>query len=361
VRFRHAPLHPNLYVFLVGPPGIGKDHAIGFAQSLVTPEAAAYINPFPGSLTIAHLSDLLVAQQIRPLWPEGIRPAGDKGASLWLIHSELVADIRGGPLAEELVRSLVKLYSGTTSDVVVNATRMHGERRLHHAPCINWIAGSTFDWFPKAIPPDLFASGLSRRCFYIVEERNYDDRRTEPIYPADYNEVVAHLQDRIGVLVCTRGEFVLSADASAAEAHWVKARPGPSSDVEASVWDGQHVLMLKLAMLYSLAEASDPLVIRHRHLVAAQQMMHVAAAGTNRIAEIVYAAAGGLVVQQVEKVEALIREYGQMQHSVLLRMVTKRGISAAGLREIANTLVDSRVIHRVIGDRGATYYRWGPK
>jgi len=262
---------------------LGKDHAIGFARSLVDPETDETIRTFPGRLTQALLSDQLVANQNRQDLAEG-----DTGAATWLVQSELFADLPGGELTKALVADLVRLYQGSGSSVVLNATRMHGTRRVDRGPVINWLAGSTAEWFAKSITPDVFDSGFAGRSVFVGGERDYEQRYAEPRYPDDHLECVDHLVERVRTLAEVSGCFGCDDRAASIEREWVENRPAPTSDLEAKVWDRQHVLSLKLAMLLAIAERTEPLVIEPRHMSAAQALVAQVQAGMALVAQQVH-------------------------------------------------------------------------
>jgi hypothetical protein len=344
-RFRHVHLYPNLFVFLVGPSGIGKDHAVGFARSLLSDAARPFVNPLPGRLTQAILSDLLVAAQKAP-------EAGT-GAPMWLIQSELFADLPGGDLTKALVSDLVRLYQAG-HEIVLNATRMHGVKRVERGPVINWLAGSTPEWFTKAITPDLFDSGFSGRSVFVVETRNYERRFTEPIYPDDYEAAVGWLRRRVERLCGLSGAFTITDAAVAIEQGWVYGRSAPQNDVEAAMWDRQHVLSLKLAMILAAAETMR-LTIEGHHMAKAQEVVEGIQKGARALAMRVHQTPAGW---QALRVRTFLRQRGAVKRATLIMRFGSMGIHADEMDRIVATLIAAGEIDVVTSRTQGKVYRW---
>lgn len=350
VRFRHTHLFPNLFVFLVGGSGLGKDHAIGHARSLVDPEADATIQTFPGRLTQALLSDQLVYNQARK-----DKPPGQSGAATWLVQSELFADLPGGELTKALVADLVRLYQGSGSDVVLNATRMHGIRRVSASPVINWLAGSTVEWFAKSITPDVFDSGFAGRSIFVCEERDYDQRFAEPIYPDDHREVVEHLVDRVLQLSAVYGRFGVDSDALAIEEGWVLNRPAPTTELEAKIWDRQHVMSLKLAMLLVLVERSEPLVIEGRHMAAAQRLVADIMPATGIVAAQVHASKDA---EAFRRLRAKLQRGRRVDRTWVLREAATQGMMPAQADMMLKVMLEANEIRRERTGTARERYVW---
>ena len=344
-KFRGAKLAPNLYVILVGPSGLGKGVAIDQATKFV--RDLPRVNLYRGKSTAAHIVDRLGKPFRRP---DGKRILSNP--KLFLVTPEIGMSVGSGPLAEDFVKLMTDLYTGSPDPITVG-TRMHGEVIIQ-APCVSWLAGTTKEWLIRSVPRDAIEGGFFGRSVVVGADYDHSKRFVRPQYPADEPDVTAHLRARVRALAHLGGEMMLTAEAREFEEYWYQQREPPEDDLLLPVWKRQHDLLLKLAMLLCLADGGAG-VISRQHVVWAQKL---AVQALKAMPDVQSAAATTPDTAATHAARELLRRNGRLQHSTLLRMVFSRGVNATQLREAVAGLIEAKQVTREPGPRGGWVYQW---
>ena len=344
-KFRGSRLAPNLYVFLIGPSALGKGSAIDEAQKFT--HGLKRLNVYRGRTTAQHLYDFLG------------RP--DHGSTViahpkvWLIHDELSADVGEGGQAITFVKIMTKLYSGIDTPIREGTRTRGGLTVIGH--CINWIAGTTEDWCFETIPKSSVTGGFFGRVVPVKGEYDFSKRFRRPVYPADYDEVVAYLRERVLELSYVEGSFVQTDEAVEIEDVWYMRRPAPTDVALMATWKREHDLTLKLAMLFSLADSLD-LIIHKHHMVAAQKASaHV----MRSMPTLVSAASTTTETVGIDFIETLIKSRKAIAHSTLVEKCYKRGLNAERVKAIVDTLFQAKRIMWYTSPYGGRAYAWVSK
>jgi hypothetical protein len=196
-RMEHAALYPNIWTFLIGGSGVGKDLAVGYAKSYLQDDDPVEI--IDGKVTIPALYDYMAALQ---------KARNSRGAPVYMISSDVTEQLPLGPESKDFTTRGLSLYGGrerTLKDI----TRTSGTKEVKGA-LLNWMGGCVPDWFPQAIDPLVFNSGWCGRVFCVIGEmRTQYYNRKAPLYPVDHMVVREHLRMRLeGILrlegLCTR-------------------------------------------------------------------------------------------------------------------------------------------------------------
>lgn len=244
----HAATYPNIWVCLIGPSGTGKDHCIRMALHLLKPEDPIW--RFDGRSTVPGLYDYMAARQ-----------KADQRASapVFLVSSDITELLSPGPEAIQFTTRILALYD-RHERVFMDMTRTGGPREIHR-PMLNWVFGSTPEWFPKAIDPGVFSSGFSPRTFFVMGkpiDANFHLKR--PIQRHDQEEVLAHLRTRVEeLLAIPEGSmFVWHPDAERMYDQFLldqqyKLQHTKVSEADRIAMNRLKVWVVKLAMLLSLA------------------------------------------------------------------------------------------------------------
>jgi hypothetical protein len=264
-KFRHEVLYPNLYVILVGPSGLGKGVAIGHAVRLM--ECATSINKYRGKVTAAHLIDYLGKPDIDEFGDRTYR-----NPKLWLVMDELRNDVSpNAKLVEEFVYLMTELYTASNY-TIQTGTRTHGAVNIER-PVINWFAGTTEDDLREVLTQRLLRTGFTARvCTVFGGDYDFNNRVPKIKYPGDYDFIFEHLCHRLWMLQYTTGAFMITDRADAELDRWYVMRPEPDEELLYSAWKRQHDLLIKFAMILSLADGG-PLVIDIRHINGAKKML----------------------------------------------------------------------------------------
>jgi hypothetical protein len=208
------------------------------------------------------------------------------------------------------------------------------------------------------VPRDAIAGGFFGRTVAVTAAYDLNKRLRRPIYPPDVDEVREHVATRFWALSRVAGTFELTREAEEIEDRWYTQRPAPEDEALIPSWKREHDLTLKLAMILSLADGATFVVNAH-HMVQAQRLTAMAMAGMPKL---ISAASTTIDTVGLHYVTELIQRTGRVQHSVLLRHVQTRGINASKLREIIDTLSQSKLIGRLpLSGRGVGYMWTGSR
>src|SRR5262249_52836649 len=131
--------------------------------------------------------------------------------------------------------------------------------------CINWVAGTNHDWLHESIKKEDVAGGFFARVIPVVS-RPKGARKTFPVYPADYDEVVGHIRDRIEELSYLEGTFDFTARARDAFEKWDEGRLVSTDPLLAPSYERRAELVLKVAMILSVMEDPTNLALRYHHI-----------------------------------------------------------------------------------------------
>lgn len=336
---------PNLYTVLLGPSGLGKGVAIDLATGFV--KDIPLVNMYRGKASFAHILDHLGRKQkLRSGQVVLVNP------KMYLVTPELGMSVGSGPLADEMVKMMTELYTGGEYTFQYG-TRSRGNVEVRNQ-CMNWLGGSTKEWFIASLTRDAIEGGALARMVLIPGKYDFDLRIVEPIIPADAAEVKEHLELRVQMLLQMEGEFVKTPEARALEHQWYRDRTPPSDEGLHPTYKRQHDLLLKLSMLYSLADGRD-LVICERHIKAAKQSLIQTELAVPEIVSLssIPPEHSGFV-----SVREFIKKVRRVQRSTLTTRCAKRGIQARRLDEFIKTLKAEGVIKQSRGPNGATFYEW---
>lgn len=197
-------LYPNLFVVLVGRPGIGKGSAINPALTILREAATA--NLLSDRVTIE-----FVLEKLSKGWPHFTANQVPGAINVGVDHSCLI-------LSRELsvfvtasqftLPILTDLWDANEGDWIYG-TRGKGEFKISD-PCVCMLGGSTQEWLISSIPPSAIGGGFTRRVNFVVA---YDREKLIP-WPVVSNhsnvknDLVSDLKE-IGKLT---GEFRFHAD-----------------------------------------------------------------------------------------------------------------------------------------------------
>lgn len=254
-----------------------------------------------------------------------------------------------GEQADSFIKHMTELYTGRDYPLR-DGTVTRGEVILRNH-CINWLAGTTKEWLMDSVPREAISGGFFGRMVAVEGHYDLEHRMTRPVYPDDYEAVVDHLRQRIELLCHLEGPAEMTGEAREAEEQWYMNRPAPNDDTLIPAWKREHDLMLKLAIILCLADGGD-LKITRRHVTNAQEL---SARVQRSMPGLIAFAATTSETAAIQIVAEQIRKLNPIQHSTLARWAWHRGIAAERLREVIETLVQSKQVKRVGTTKGMVY------
>lgn len=341
---RGTPTYPNLYVFLLGPSGCGKGVAIDMALNFLKhPERAERASVYAATKVTAEY--LLTNMSVR----------GEQGklSTLYLSTPELSLSVGRGDRADSFIRMMTELWNSRDYEVS-EGTVGRGKHVLRHY-CINWIAGSTEEWLNDSVRRQDIVGGFFARVI-PVEGAYAAQRITFPTYPLDYVDVVGYMAEKVDRLLRVEGVFTVTPQALDIHEQWAANHPQPSDPMLAPNWARSNEMVMKLAMLLSLADdgGEDTLLIEPPHMIGAQQLI---AEYHKWLPGIIDRASETEETLGFSLVRDLFIRYGQVTHRQLMEFTMKRGLGARRVREYVDTLVQIGHVVRLVGQTG-TKYAW---
>lgn len=332
-----AKLAPNLYTVLLGPSGSGKGIAIDAALDLLEGHP---VQPYRGKITAVGLVDHLAK-----------RSRGATSAQVYLVTPEVSLSIGGMPLADDFIKLLTELYTGGNYPYQ-HETRTHGNATFKDAT-INWLGGSTHDWFVSCLTRAAIEGGALGRVCLIPAEYQRELRVYDPVVPPDHLEVRASLRQRLFDMALLEGQMHRTEEAHALEKQWYEIREDPTDPLMWPTYRRQHDLLLKLAVILSVAE-SDSLVIDRHHIAAARELTYEA---QKAVPGVVRLSAAGSAMRGYVECREYLRKHKSASRTQLARYMSSRGVTSRRLDEFIQTLcLAGEVFSEMIGK--GTWYSW---
>lgn len=340
-----SKLLPNLYVFLVGPSGSGKDTAIDWAMNMLQCVPGAFeVDVYYGRSTIQHLIDHLTVKSRR----EG-------KTHIYLVTPELASGIDAGTQANQFITVMTDLYKHHRE--WNEGTRTKGGVTLTNT-CLSWLAGTTENLLVKSIPRDAIEGGFMARVVCVVVQYDFSKRVHKVQVDPDFKPKFARLHAQLVNISRAVGPMVLSRDADQIDGMWYYGRPAPSDPHLASMWKREQDMIYKLAMVLQMAEDPDDPdgEIGADVFARAQKMIAHVGGGLPALIE---RASVTTETSGIQVAEQYIKMRGQVSRTQLLRYMTKHGYGASRLdKEILGALIGGDLIEQTMTPSGGTVYRW---
>jgi len=344
-KFKGSRLTPNLYVVLLGPSGCGKGKAIDIATAFV--QHLKRVNMYRGKSTAPFLIDYM-GRRRKVASGESVL----ENPKLFLVTPELSMSVGSGPFADDFIKLMTELFTG--GEYLFQAgTRTRGNVTIR-GHCINWLGGTTREWFVQSLSRDAIEGGALARIVLVPADYDFALRYVRPVVPPNYEWLQEHIQARFLLLTALQAQpFAMTTDAREVEEQWYYERKAPEDDALYPTFRRQHDLLLKLSMLLALADGGE-LIITRPHVVAAKTLV---SAAEHAVPDVVSLAsmppeAGGFIM-----VRDTIQRLGRVRRSVLTQKCSRRGISAAKIDEHVRTLRAANIIRMFHAER-ATWYEW---
>lgn len=170
-RTRGSNLYPNLYIILVGPPGIGKSAIVSQCERMLR-AMEPDLHVAPSSVTTASVIDSL-ALATRTITRPSMSPAFMSFNSLQILASELGVFLPQYDAA--FMNTMTKLYDGE-----VYEERRRSAKVLHvklEHPLLSLLGGTTPSYLNSFLPEGAWDQGFTSRSIliYCGEQTKSDD------------------------------------------------------------------------------------------------------------------------------------------------------------------------------------------
>lgn len=252
----------NLYVVLVGPPGVGKGQAMREAIPFIEKTG---INISPAEMTKAQMM-VRIAEATRD----------DRTIGLWtpyiIIAEELPAFMGGDAYKSGMLTSLTNLWDCPEK---ADKETKHGGKDIIPQPYICLLGGTTPSGLFDCLPPGSIAQGFTSRIIFACADYN-DKRVVEKPWKKEHDELKARLIHDLEEIGQLHGPMRMTDLAKALWADYYMNRKLPEEEFGDPRLQGysarKPLYVKKLSMLLSISE-NDTLDIDGHHVEGAMQML----------------------------------------------------------------------------------------
>lgn len=340
-------LAPNLYVFLVGPSGSGKEMAISKATSLAKDIPAFNISS--GEITTRGLFNLLGTKDQYENFTKN---------KAWLVMEELAQCISLRDEGRRLLKNFTKMY-GRDPLPLDNRTGKYKHVTIPDL-CLNIIAGTTKNWLFDTISAADIHSGAFARIVSIVDARDYEHPRPRIQRPGNYYELVHYLKQAAEWYTVLKAEARVHPEVYEWHEQWYCGKTQPDDELLIPHYNRRDELLHKVAAVLGLAKIDfdsyspgEPVWLRLEHFIQADYLIQDA---QKDLPMLLNQCGQGVTIQFTDMVARYIQRHRVMAHRDLLQKVSPRGVTAQQLRMIVDHLQqEERVVVESI--RPLTY-RW---
>lgn len=260
VRTKGSNLFPNLYIILVGPPGVGKSAILSHTERLLRAVPDIYVAP--SSLTTASLIDTLEIALRKIVFPQLLI-----FNSLQVVASELGVFLPAYDPA--FMNTLTKLYDG----------ELYEERRrtgkVNHiridSPQLSIIGGTTPSYLNSFLPEGAWDQGFTSRTIFVFSPHAvYTPIFTEESDHSYLEEIFIGLLHDIKIIASTFGKVAWSQEAAEAITVWDREglKPVPEHGKLAHYNSRRLAHVIKLCMVASVSRSQERVITLGDFLLA---------------------------------------------------------------------------------------------
>ena len=267
IPFGGSPIYPNMYTFLVGPPGSRKGTGMSAVRHVL--RKAGYTNWAPDKArkeaTWARLAEFSAPKKAKekqrkdaPAWDvslEDLLGAIEDGtdveyttAQMFVLAPELI-DFFGQDI--ELINNMTNLYDNQPHWDYPRTTK---ESLYIHEPTLSLLGGATPSSFMDIVPPSALGGGFMRRLLLIYAEQTRKVFRP-PEYDAEAEEWLVSKAKRLMSLRNVRVDFTPEAEEALEE---IYKRQHFLDDGRFAYYVGVRLMhLLKVCLVSAVARDSD--------------------------------------------------------------------------------------------------------
>jgi hypothetical protein len=249
-RSNGKELYPNLYLLLVGEPGLGKSEVLAPVEEFL--RALPDFHVSPSSVTTASLADAVAGSKRHVVQPQLSPPLHMEFNALTAVASEFGVFL---PIYEpSFMNMLTKMFDG---EYYSEARRGIKEKLVVEKPILSILGGTTPSYLNTTLPPIAWDQGFTSRTILVfsgdkVVVNPFAANRTS----TDLAKDVAHDLKLVHGLF---GEFSWKQDAMDAVWNWHSAgNPPRPMHIRLQKYNSRRLIhVLKLAMVSSVDRSND--------------------------------------------------------------------------------------------------------
>ena len=351
VRSMGSNLYPNLYVILVGPPGVGKGVAINAGEKIL--REVPDIQVGPTDMTAASLIDAL-GDAVRRIILKGDPPYVEFN-SLTVISRELGVLVPAWDTT--LMNNLTDIYDGFT----VDQKRRGKDLRIKILnPQINLLGACTPSYLNDTMPPGAWDQGFISRTMLIYSgERVSRDPFAEEQSYAHLGRLYSDLLHDLKTIASDYGQMAFTSPAAIAIKAWIKnGCPPEPSHMRLQSYNARRIgHLLKLCMIVCASHTSDR-IITIEHYSEALNLLIEAEAEMPEIFKSMNSGGDSAHMEEAwNYVWTLFAKEKQpvAQHRVVHFL--RERVPAHAVMRVIEVMVQSRMFEAVATDKGFISYR----
>lgn len=257
-------LYPNLYILLIGGPGIGKTDAL--RNTVRFWDELPDLHVAPSSVSRASLIDSLALAERSILRPTAAQP-------LTKFHSLQVAATEFGTFLSAYDTEFLSTLNDLYDNVRYKESKRHMKTSIDIPnPNLSLIAGTTPAWLGGTLPETAWAEGFSSRLLMVYSGQRikidpFDEAQTDVALEAD-------LITDLHTIHSMFGQLSFEEEVIEAFRIWYSndCEPQPSHPKLEHYLPRRHIHFLKLCMVMSVQRASD-YIIRLEDYQAAMDLL----------------------------------------------------------------------------------------
>jgi hypothetical protein len=255
VRTMGADLYPNLYVFLVGPPGVGKGVALHAGERIIREVPDLIIGPT--DMTSAALIDALAEATRTIIRLHSPEPYAEFN-SMMIISRELGVLL---PMWETgLLNNLTDIYDGFT----IEQKRRGKDLKIKiERPQINLLAACTPSYLNEVMPQGAWEQGFISRSILIYSgDKAHRDPFAEEDQTVFHNRLHADLLHDLKSIAADYGKISFTVDAVNAIRAWTEGKLEPApTHLRLQSYNARRLgHLLKLCMVSALSKRGDKII-----------------------------------------------------------------------------------------------------
>lgn len=355
---------PNLFTLLLAVPGDGKSTAarrgIKILKNVTHPDVGG-VRFVSSKITDAALTDAIETPKTFFVGTQGREQSAG-----FFFAAEASNSLREIPGGGDIFPQMTEAYD--CDDAMEKSTVKYGKQIITN-PCMNVLACSTFQHLKDMLTDGGIMGGFASRFCYVVGDDKLirhvvwgEDgavNEEEDAAAKEQAELFGLLTEDLQQIYHLTGRFTTSKEWRSAFAHWFPKndalRYGKPTEKEQTFYSRKHVSVIKLGMIYSVAESND-LILTGKHWEKAladveelEVKHHKVIGATHKITE-----ADGMNAIVLDIMNGSPRK--QIQRQEIHRLLVRRGLvnpdvilseMVNGTAELIPTVVDGKPGYRL--------------